>query len=174
MTLRADAVGLNVTVLGFSIAVAGVAALVFAWAPRLPTTNTAASTSGTRTTLGRAERRAQRLLVAAQIAVSFVILVGAGLHTTQTAGLALATDVAPAGSRPRVVAFLYVMLLIGMVVSSLTFGELLAKFAEISLRSAVPLPARSQCCTVVAEQYGHFCTDTDTNVQFRVTLGEKA
>ena len=32
------------------------------------------------------------------------LLVGAGLHTTQTAGLALATDLAPAESRPRVVA----------------------------------------------------------------------
>ncbi|HEX8375714.1 MAG TPA: PucC family protein, partial [Geminicoccaceae bacterium] len=43
------------------------------------------------------------------------LLVGAGLHTTQTAGLALATDLAPADSRPRVVALLYVMLLVGMV-----------------------------------------------------------
>ena len=32
------------------------------------------------------------------------LLVGAGLHTTQTAGLALATDLAPADARPRVVA----------------------------------------------------------------------
>ena len=40
------------------------------------------------------------------------LLVGAGMHTTQTAGLALATDIAPEDARPRVVAFLYVMLLI--------------------------------------------------------------
>ena len=33
---------------------------------------------------------------------------------TQTAGSALATDLAPAEARPRVVAFLYVMLLLGM------------------------------------------------------------
>ena len=32
------------------------------------------------------------------------LLVGAGLHTTQTAGLALATDLAPKETRPRVVA----------------------------------------------------------------------
>jgi BCD family chlorophyll transporter-like MFS transporter len=38
------------------------------------------------------------------------LLVGAGLHTVQTAGLALATDLAPAESRPRVVALIYVML----------------------------------------------------------------
>src|SRR3954451_25315005 len=47
------------------------------------------------------------------------LLVGAGLHTTQTAGLALATDLAPEASRPRVVALLYVILLAGMVVSGL-------------------------------------------------------
>ncbi|HKX95691.1 MAG TPA: PucC family protein, partial [Methylibium sp.] len=37
------------------------------------------------------------------------LLVGAGLHTTQTAGLALATDLAPEAARPRVVALMYVM-----------------------------------------------------------------
>jgi BCD family chlorophyll transporter-like MFS transporter len=61
------------------------------------------------------------------------LLVGAGLHTTQTAGLALATDLAPEASRPRVVAFLYVMLLIGMVVSAFLFGQLLADFHEFRL-----------------------------------------
>src|SRR5207344_1416064 len=45
------------------------------------------------------------------------LLVGAGLQTTQTAGLALATDLAPAEARPRVVALMYVMLLIGMIAS---------------------------------------------------------
>ena len=54
------------------------------------------------------------------------LLVGAGLHTAQTAGLALATDLAPTASRPRVVAFLYVTLLLGMVASALVFGRLLA------------------------------------------------
>ena len=38
-------------------------------------------------------------------ALAFV-MVGAGLHTTQTVGLALATDLAPAHARPRVVALL--------------------------------------------------------------------
>lgn len=61
------------------------------------------------------------------------LLVGAGLHTTQTAGLALATDLAPEKSRPRVVAFLYVMLLIGMVVSALVFGLVLQTFSQIKL-----------------------------------------
>ena len=61
------------------------------------------------------------------------LLVGAGLHTTQTAGLALATDLAPESARPRVVAFLYVMSLVGMVGSALAFGALLGKFSEIRL-----------------------------------------
>jgi len=61
------------------------------------------------------------------------LLVGAGLHTTQTAGLALATDLAPESARPRVVAFLYVMSLVGMVGSALAFGALLANFSEIRL-----------------------------------------
>ncbi len=61
------------------------------------------------------------------------LLVGAGLHTTQTAGLALATDLAPEASRPRVVAFLYVMLLAGMIVSSFLFGWLLSNFSQLRL-----------------------------------------
>ena len=61
------------------------------------------------------------------------LLVGAGLHTTQTAGLALATDLAPEHSRPRVVAFLYVMSLVGMVGSALAFGALLENFSQIRL-----------------------------------------
>ena len=65
-------------------------------------------------------------------AIAF-LLVGAGLHTTQTAGLALATDLAPPKTRPRVVALLYVMLLFGMLGSSLLFGALLADFSQLKL-----------------------------------------
>lgn len=61
------------------------------------------------------------------------LLVGAGLHTVQTAGLALATDLAPARARPRVVALLYVMLLAGMVASSLVFGAALRDFSPTLL-----------------------------------------
>lgn len=61
------------------------------------------------------------------------LLVGAGLHTTQTAGLALATDIAPEETRPRVVALLYVMLLVGMGLSALVFGALLNNFEHVKL-----------------------------------------
>jgi MFS transporter, BCD family, chlorophyll transporter len=65
-------------------------------------------------------------------AIAFV-LVGMGMHTTQTAGLALATDLATEESRPRVVALLYVMLLVGMLFSSLILGWLLKDFGPIRL-----------------------------------------
>lgn len=61
------------------------------------------------------------------------LLVGAGMHTTQTAGLALATDLATEDTRPRVVALLYVMLLIGMMVSALVIGRALADFTPTKL-----------------------------------------
>ncbi len=61
-------------------------------------------------------------------ALSF-LLVGAGLHTTQTAGLALATDLAAPESQPKVVGLMYVMLLLGTIASALIFGALLAEFS---------------------------------------------
>jgi BCD family chlorophyll transporter-like MFS transporter len=56
------------------------------------------------------------------------LLVGAGLHTVQTVGLALATDIAPEDKQPQVVGLMYVMLLVGMVGSALVFGWLLQDF----------------------------------------------
>ena len=61
------------------------------------------------------------------------LLVGAGMHTTQTAGLALATDLATPESRPRVVALLYVMLLVGMLFSALLIGAVLADYHPVKL-----------------------------------------
>jgi BCD family chlorophyll transporter-like MFS transporter len=69
-------------------------------------------------------------------AVSF-LLVGAGLHTVQTAGLALATDLAPKEKRPRVVALLYATLLLGMAGSALLFGHLLEDFSHQRLVEVV-------------------------------------
>jgi BCD family chlorophyll transporter-like MFS transporter len=56
------------------------------------------------------------------------LLVGAGVHTVQTAGLALATDLTPEESHPRVVGLMYVSLLLGSIVSALVFGALLQDF----------------------------------------------
>jgi BCD family chlorophyll transporter-like MFS transporter len=65
------------------------------------------------------------------------LLVGAGMQTTQTAGLALATDLAPEATRPRVVALMYVMLLVGMVGSGFVFGLALRDFTETRLIQVV-------------------------------------
>jgi len=61
-------------------------------------------------------------------ATSF-LLVGAGVHMIQTVGLALATDLTPVESHPKVVGLMYVMLLLGMIVSALVFGAALADFS---------------------------------------------
>lgn len=62
-------------------------------------------------------------------AIAF-LLVGAGVHTTQTVGLALATDLAPQESQPKVVGLMYVMLLVGMIGSALIFGVLLEDYSH--------------------------------------------
>ena len=69
-------------------------------------------------------------------ALSF-LLVGAGIQTTQTAGLALATDLAEESARPRVVALLYVLLLLGMVGGGILFSALLADFSGTRLIQVV-------------------------------------
>ena len=57
------------------------------------------------------------------------LLVGAGLHVTQTVGLALATDLTPLEKQPQVVGLMYVALLFGSIVSALIFGALLVNFS---------------------------------------------
>ena len=61
------------------------------------------------------------------------LLVGAGLQITQTAGLALATDLAQPETRPRVVALMYVTLLAGMMLSSVIFYFALENFSPTRL-----------------------------------------
>jgi MFS transporter, BCD family, chlorophyll transporter len=73
-----------------------------------------------------------------QVGAAFGFLViGAGVQITQTAGLALATDLAPVEARPRVVALMYVMLLVGMLVSSAVYGLLLQGFTPVRLIQVV-------------------------------------
>ena len=66
-------------------------------------------------------------------AMAAFLLTGLGMHVAQTAGLALATDLATKESRARVVALLYFMLLIGMIGSALIFAALLADFGYVRL-----------------------------------------
>ena len=69
------------------------------------------------------------------------LLVGAGMHTTQTAGLALATDLSPPESRPKVVGLMYFMLLVGMILSALLFGYWLRNFSPGALIRSVQAAA---------------------------------
>jgi BCD family chlorophyll transporter-like MFS transporter len=61
------------------------------------------------------------------------LMTGIGMHMTQTAGLALAADRATDETRPRVVALLYVMFLVGMGVSAIVIGWLLRQFTPLEL-----------------------------------------
>ena len=58
------------------------------------------------------------------------LMVGAGVHTVQTAGLALATDLTAPESHARVVGLMYVMLLVGMMASAAAFGAALENFSH--------------------------------------------
>jgi BCD family chlorophyll transporter-like MFS transporter len=69
------------------------------------------------------------------------LLVGAGLHTTQTAGLALATDQAPVESQPKVVGLMYVMLLVGTILSAFVFGAYLRDFTPLRLVQVIQASA---------------------------------
>ena len=79
------------------------------------------------------------------------LLVGAGLHTTQTVGLALATDLAPPEDRPKVVGLMYVMLLLGIIMSSVVFGYVLEDFSPGTLiRTVQGAAVITICLNVIA------------------------
>lgn len=69
------------------------------------------------------------------------LLVGAGMHTTQTVGLALATDLSPPHKQANVVGFMFVMMLVGMIGSALLFGDLLTQFSPGRLIQVVQAAA---------------------------------
>ena len=68
----------------------------------------------------------------AGVGLAFV-LVGFGMQVTQTAGMALASDLSTEEKRPRVVALLYSMLLLGMIGSSILYGIFLSDFKPTKL-----------------------------------------
>jgi len=71
------------------------------------------------------------------------LLVGAGVHIVQTVGLALATDLVPESDQPKVVGLMYVMLLVGMIISAFAFGALLENYSPGRLVQVI------QGCAVV-------------------------
>ena len=79
--------------------------------------------------LARQGHAAEVPAIVGQIAAGAAfLLVGAGLHITQTVGLALATDLTPPEKQPNVVGLMYVAMLFGSIVSALVFGALLVDF----------------------------------------------
>lgn len=68
----------------------------------------------------------------ASAALAF-LMVGAGMQIVQTAGLALAADLAPPHVRPRVVALMYTMQLLGLIGFGAVFGLLLTSFTPTLL-----------------------------------------
>jgi len=77
-TPRADEIRLDAVVLGVSLLISMIAAIVLSAAPRLEGTS-ALTASGKRSTAGRTTRRLQHALVVAQFAVCVVLLTAAGL-----------------------------------------------------------------------------------------------
>ncbi|MEL6571156.1 MAG: PucC family protein [Pseudomonadota bacterium] len=61
------------------------------------------------------------------------LMTGIGMHMTQTAGLALAADRATEETRPKVVALLYVMNLLGMAFAAIIIGALLRDYSALRL-----------------------------------------
>lgn len=78
---------------------------------------------------GQAESATAPAWIGYSSAALAFLLVGAGVHMVQTVGLALATDLTPPESHPKVVGLMYVMLLVGMIVSALVFGAVLSDFS---------------------------------------------
>jgi BCD family chlorophyll transporter-like MFS transporter len=83
--------------------------------------------------LGLSEPREGYVWVSRIGAAMAFLLVGAGMQVTQTAGLALASDVSPEDKRPRVVALMYAMQLMGLVVGSGVLSHLLSDFSPLRL-----------------------------------------
>jgi MFS transporter, BCD family, chlorophyll transporter len=79
---------------------------------------------------GAQEAYDERIWLGYPAAALAFLLVGAGIHTTQTVGLALATDLTKTEQQPNVVGLMYVMLLLGSIMASLFFGWALEDFSQ--------------------------------------------
>ena len=92
---------------------------------------------------GAQEAYDERLWLGLPTAAIAFLMVGAGVHITQTVGLALATDLTKPEQQPNVVGLMYVMLLIGSIVAALVFGWALSDFKQGRLIQVI------QGCAVV-------------------------
>lgn len=80
---RLDQIGINGTVLGFTVLVSVLAGLLFGLLPAIRSSSTRAMAAirdgGRRTTAGRSRNRTRNALVITQVALAFVLVAGAGL-----------------------------------------------------------------------------------------------
>ncbi len=135
---------------------------------------------------GKGEASSAPIWIGHSAAALAFLLVGAGVHTVQTAGLALATDLTPRESHARVVGLMYVMLLVGMMISALAFGAALRDFTPGRLVQVIQsaalitivlnavamwkqetrVPARARVDTApdpsFSESWAEFCKGADT------------
>ena len=79
---------------------------------------------------GAQEAYDERIWLGQPAAALAFLLVGAGIHTTQTVGLALATDLTEPEQQPNVVGLMYVMLLVGSIAAAFFFGWALGDFSQ--------------------------------------------
>ena len=79
---------------------------------------------------GAQEAYDERIWLGQPAAALAFLLVGAGIHTTQTVGLALATDLTKPEQQPNVVGLMYVMLLLGSIAAAFFFGWALEPFSQ--------------------------------------------
>ncbi len=81
-TIRSEEIGMDGAVLGFTLIVGIGIAMLLSWAPSLPFTSEigmSLNQSGGRNSGGISRRQLQRLLVVSQLALSYTLLIGAGL-----------------------------------------------------------------------------------------------
>ena len=81
-TIRSEEIGMDGTVFAFTLVVGVGIAMLLAWAPSLPFTSEVGMSlnrAGGRHTGGISRRQLQRFLVVSQLALSFTLLIGAGL-----------------------------------------------------------------------------------------------
>jgi predicted permease len=82
-TVRTGEIGIDIPVLLFTVGVAVGVALLLAWAPSLPGAgglgNASAAAGSARGVVGISKKHVQRGLVVSQLALSFTLLIGAGL-----------------------------------------------------------------------------------------------
>jgi predicted permease len=161
---RLHELGIDGTIVGFTAAVALLTALLFGLFPLLRLGRQAWATAlkegGRGGSSGRERHRLRRLLVATQIALALVLLVGSGLMLRSFAAL---RQVAPGYSDPKTIQALRLGVPGAEVEDNVEVARLYERLAEamatvpgvesVALGSAVPLDGRQSADAVMIEDF---------------------